>query len=189
MKGPSVNTPTSIHTLLLCPDHLILLLRDIDCDAGVGADTAITQAQQHIAASSGYGIYVEAAQNLITLRITVEAWTAAPTRNPGTGWSEPIAVELDCPTGQLQAGDDMGNVVDGITAPHGPGRYHVAVHHRGRETAVAHERQLHAAMTAGITGDRLDALRAEREGTEEYLFRLWWHSPLPDDDDDEPAAT
>lgn len=177
-------TPLATHTLVLRPDHLILLLRDIDCDAGTGASAAMTQARATIAASSGYGIYVEAAQDAIPLRVTVETWEADPGPGAGDGWTGPVALDLDCPTGQLQVGDDMGNAIDGIIAPHGPGRYHVTVHHHGRHQALEHERQVIAALAPGHDADHIDALSAELEGTERYLFRLWWHGPLPDDEDE-----
>nr|WP_199512160.1 hypothetical protein [Nucisporomicrobium flavum] len=163
----------SSHTLTLRPDYCTLLLRDIDCDAGVGASTAMDEARRNVAASSGYGVYISARQNLIAVRVDGQVWDSVPAPVVGEEWAGPVSVELDCPTRLLQVGDMMGNAIDGINPPPGPGRYTVYVYHRGRERAVQAEDEIHQVM--GATGDdeQIDALQARYEGIERYLLRLW----------------
>jgi hypothetical protein len=68
-------------------------------------------------------------------------------------------------------------------AAQGPGRYRVAFYHHGREEALDQEGEVLAAMGPGTPWDEIDKLCAAREGTERYLFRLWWLAPLPEDDE------
>lgn len=179
----------SSHHLVLQPDHRVLLLRDIDCDAGVGATAAIVEAHASVAASSGYGVYVNAVQGFIPLRIEVEVWDSQPGSDPPAGeWTGPVRLQLDCPTGHLQAGDDMGNAMDGIDPPQGPGRYGVAVYHHGRDEALELQRQAESALSTDDRGARADELRELFTGRERYLFRLWWQEPLPVDEDEDDWA-
>ncbi|BFU47679.1 hypothetical protein [Krasilnikovia sp. MM14-A1004] len=167
-------TLLSSHDLVLRPDHLILQLRDVDCDAGIGAEQAINQTHTSIVASSGYTVYVEAVQNLIAVRVDVEVWDSEPDSRPTTvDWTGPTLVDLDCPTGHLQVGDDMGHAISEILPPQGPGRYHVAFYHHGRDEALQLEQQLTSVLAAPDGGQRLDDMRPNLEGRERYLFRVW----------------
>ena len=175
----------SRHTLTLRPDYCTLLLRDIDCDAGVGASAALDEARRNVAASSGYGVYINARQNLIAVRVDVQVWDSVPEPAVGEGWAGPVSVELDCPTGLLLVGDMMGNVIDGIDPPTGAGRYTVSVYHQGRERAAQAEDEIHQVMGSQGDDEQIEALQARYEGIERYLLRLWWHSDLPPDDEDD----
>ncbi len=180
-----MSTVTSRHHHSLRPDHLILVLRDVDSVPDEAAATAITEAQRHIAASTGYGVYIETVQNLIDVRVDVEVWDGTPDENPPGDWAGPMTFELDCPTGELLVGDDMGSAVDGINPPSGPGRYAVAVFSQGRTLITQAERDVLHALRAPDGQDRVTDLRTRHEGLERYLLRLWWQQELPDDSDDD----
>lgn len=181
-----MTTVISRHRLTLCPDHHIVVLRDIDADADPGAGAAISETHQHIAASSGYGIYVETVQNLIDVRVDVEVCDGEPDDDPvDSGWQGPLRLPLDSETGQLLFGDDMGNAIDGIDPPRGRGRYRVAFYHRGRDFIAEVVRDLLPLM-AGPDGDRqLEIMQARHRGAERYLLRLWFSDDLPDEDPDD----
>lgn len=175
-------TKLASHSLALRPDHLILMLRDIDCDAGVGISEAVAQARDSIAATSGYAVYVEAAQNFIALRVDVEVWDDAPDIDvPKDAWTGPLILELSCPTGNLQVGDDMGNAISEILPPQGPGLYNVAFYHHGRDEALNQEQHLLSLDDMS----RLDDVRSGWEGTERYLMQVWWKAPFLEDDLDD----
>ena len=176
----------SSHSITLRPDYCTLQLRDIDCDAGVGAHEALDEARRNVAASSGYGIYINARQDSVAVRVDVEVWDSTPDPVDADGWTGPLAFDLDCPTGQLQVGDNMGNTIAGIDPPQGPGRCTVTVYHQGRDQAADAERTiLHVMGSQGAGVEQIEALQARYAGAERYLLQLWWRSDLPPDDDDD----
>jgi hypothetical protein len=176
----------SAHHHLLRPDHLILILRDIDSVPDDGASSAIASAGASIAASSELSVYIETAQNLIPVRMDIEVWDGQPDDDPTTdGWTGPTMLDLACPTGQLLAGDDMGNAIDGIDPPTGPGQYAVAVLHQGRDAALGIQEEILQSMAEAESRTRTDDLQSRHEGLERYLLRVWWLHELNEDDHDD----
>ncbi|MDG4811175.1 hypothetical protein O7634_30840 [Micromonospora sp. WMMD1120] len=128
--------PVTYHELLFRPDHRSFTLRDEECDAAVGAYQALVQAYETGAATTGYEVYVTAAQDLIKVRARLEVWN-----RPGgsaDGFDDVLTFGLTCPSGVLQIGDGSGTAVGGIDLPDGPGVYTVQMQYRGRgETRAA----------------------------------------------------
>jgi hypothetical protein len=177
--------PYSTHHLALRPDRRIIVLRDIDCDADPGARTARLQARTTIGASSGYGFYIQAVQELVPISVDVEVWQDEPSNTPDdTSWYGPVRCDLDCPSGQLLVGDTIGGAIDGINPPQGPGRYAVTFYHHGRQEIDQVHRQL-LQWRLDETDVRVRNLQQDSEGLERYLIRIWWQTNLPDDDEDD----
>ncbi|MFY1616986.1 hypothetical protein [Micromonospora sp. WMMD736] len=179
-------TRHSRHGLTLSPDYRMIVLRDVYCDAAVGSTAAIREATENVAGSTGYEIYIVVTQDLVEVRADVEIWDKPPDDDLSvSGWTGPLTFDLDCPTGKLQVGDIFGRVISGIDPPSGPGRYTVALFHRGREQA---DRAFHEIlMVTGADDDnaRIADLQRQHAGIERYLMRIWWQTDLPPDEDDE----
>ncbi|NES28077.1 hypothetical protein GCE86_09000 [Micromonospora terminaliae] len=187
MPGSDVLMPNpyASYELALRPDHRIVILRDIECDAAVGDTSAIEHAVRDVAAGNRYALYLHTVQNLLATHVWVETWTGPPAdEGVDTGWTSAAAVDLDCPTGLLVLGDGMSASIDGIDPPEGPGRYRIAVYHQGRERAELAYREVVHAM--GPRAGRAESeLQARYGAVEKYLLRMWWQQALPDTDDDD----
>ncbi|WP_433270299.1 hypothetical protein ACQPWR_14765 [Micromonospora vinacea] len=178
-------TRHSRHGLSLRPDYRMVVLRDVYCDAAVGSTAAISEASKNVAASTGYEIYIVVRQDLIEVRADVELWDAVPDDDLSAyGWTGPLMFDLDCPTGSLQVGD-MGGAITGIDPPEGPGRYAVALFHRGREQADGARYEILKVMGADGDDGCIADLQRQHYGIEQYLMRIWWQADLPPDEDDE----
>ncbi|WP_140157999.1 hypothetical protein [Micromonospora sp. NBS 11-29] len=179
-------TRHSRHGLTLSPDYRMVVLRDVYCDAAVGSTAAIREANKNVAASTGYEIYIVVSQDLIKVRADVEIWNEAPDDDlSASGWTGPLTFDLDCPTGNLQIGDIFGTAISGIDPPRGPGRYAVALFHRGREQADEAFREILRVMGTDGDDERIADLQRKHSGMEQYLIRIWWQADLPPDEDDE----
>ncbi|MFF5177270.1 hypothetical protein ACFY2Q_04495 [Micromonospora sp. NPDC000316] len=179
-------TRHSCHGLTLSPEYRMVVLRDVYCDAAVGSTAAIIEAYKGVAASTGYEIYIVVSQGLIKVRADVEIWDEAPNDDLSAhGWTGPLTFDLDCPTGNLQVGDIFGTVITGIDPPRGPGRYAVALFHRGREQAEGAFHEILKVMGTGGDDERIAVLQRQHSGIEQYLMRIWWQIDLPPDEDDE----
>jgi hypothetical protein len=162
---------TGRYELTLRPEYRIIVVRDIDADAAEGRSRAMAEAQSRVAASTGYEIVIIAAQDFTPVRLVVETWDAEPGPLQEQGWSEPLTFTIGSSTGQLQAGDTFGTVVDGIDPPAGPGPYNVTVHYRGRDEAMKVVTEILAALKPN--DNTADKLRERASGTERYLIRIW----------------
>ncbi|MEV5765467.1 hypothetical protein AB0L34_12970 [Micromonospora sp. NPDC052213] len=127
-------------------------------------------------------MYVTAAQDLLKVRARLEVWDGPA--GPADGFDDVLAFRLTCPSGILQMGDGSGTAVGGIDLPGGPGMYTTQVQNRGRADARAALRRLDERMMSSPSA-AWPELFAPYEGTEEYLIRVWFSEPLPDDYDDE----
>jgi len=65
-------TRLSTHGLTLRPEYRMVVLRDVDCDAGVGRNDAISEAHRNVAAGTGYEVMTVVGQDLIEVRADVE---------------------------------------------------------------------------------------------------------------------
>ncbi|MEU3454065.1 hypothetical protein ABZ671_10725 [Micromonospora sp. NPDC006766] len=93
--------------------------------------------------------------------------------------------DLDCPTGDLQVGDIFGTAITGIGPSKGPGRYAVALFHRGREQADGAYYGILKVMGTDGADERVADLQRQHSGIEQYLMRIWWQTDLPPDEDDD----
>jgi len=181
-----VPTRYSTHNLTGSPAYKLLVLRDRYCDAAVGADEAIAEANRNMAASTGYEIYLVVRQDLVDVRADVEIWDGDPGENrQADAWTGPTVFDLDCPTGELVLGSPTGTYIGGIDPPQGSGRYAVALYHRGREQAEEAWREVAAVMGLPDNDARIAELLDRHAGVEQYLLRVWRKGELPPAEDDE----
>jgi len=179
-----VPTMHSTHGLSFRPDYGFFTLRDREADAAINADVAITQASRQVAASTSYEIYVVRAQDGLLVHAEVEVWDTRPDPTVVGGWSSPHRFSLLCPSGELRLGDATGWAIGGIRLPRGAGIYAVELRHRGREEARQALQDLGAAAAQMGSDARLAYFDDRGAGIEQYLFHVWWQSPLPPDEDD-----
>lgn len=172
----------SHHELLFRPDYRFFTVRDEECDAAEGGQEALARSYRSGAAATKYEVYVTVAQDLLKVRACLEVWEGPP--GPTTGFDDVSAFKLTCPSGTLQMSDGSGASVGGIGLPSGPGLYATQVQIRGRAEALAALRRLNEPMTAS-PASAWTTLFAPYDGVEEYMIRVWFTEPLPDDDDDE----
>ncbi|MEV7331364.1 hypothetical protein [Micromonospora sp. NPDC093244] len=182
--------PIAHHELLFRPDYRFFTVRDEECDAAAGGAEALARAYGSGAATTGYEVYVTAAQDLIKVRARLEVWKQPA--GPADGFDDLVTVTLTCPSGVLQMGDGSGTAVGGIDLPDGPGVYTVQVQYRGRVEARVALQRLDERM-AGTHSSHWPALFAPFDGVEEYLIRIWFSDDLAEDDDkidlgDEPLS-
>ncbi|MDR7327673.1 MULTISPECIES: hypothetical protein [Catenuloplanes] len=160
------------------PGHGVFSLRDVDCDAGVGASRAIEKAHRDVAAGTGLEVWIARAQDMFKVAVEVQTWTSRP--GPGStgvadesAWSAPLSFRLECPTGELLVSDASSVPLTGIAAPAGPGHYRVEVLHRGRADAVRAYRE-HIAYIDGLPVlEQVAYLDVNHVGVEAYLLRLF----------------
>ncbi|MET8282963.1 hypothetical protein [Micromonospora sp. NPDC005174] len=172
----------SHYELLFRPDYRFFIVRDEECDAAEGGQEALARSYERGAAATEYEVYVTAAQDLLKVRAALEVWDEPS--GAEIGFDDVSAFVLTCPSGTLQMADGSGTSIGGINLPSGPGLYTTQVQIRGRAEALAALRRLDEPMTASPTS-AWTALFAPYDGIEEYLIRVWFSAPLPDDDDDE----
>ncbi|KAB1107441.1 hypothetical protein F6X54_26740 [Micromonospora aurantiaca] len=160
-------------------------MRDIDCDAAAGDTSAVQRAERDVAAGNGYALYVHTVQNLLASHVRVEVWAgAAASEAIDGGWVGSGVFDLDCPTGLLVVGDEISASLDGIDPSEGPGRYRVAVYHRGRDEARSAHHEAVRAIAPGLN-QALSEVQSRHRGVERYLLRLWWQQPLPGTEGDD----
>lgn len=143
------------------PAYRLLVLRDADNDAAVGADEAIREIQTAVVATTGYEIYVNVAQDLLPVTALVQFCDSRP-EVPGAR-----DLPLEVPSGDLVLGSPTGEQFG--LPPVEPGLYGVAVEHSGREEAVARRSE-------GLADPPLT------EPVETYTFHLWRIADLDDEE-------
>ncbi len=172
------------HSLSLRPTNSLFSLRDIECDAGVGADEAIEEAFDRVTASTGYEIFVAAAQSDLPIRVSLELWDGEPDINPdGDGWTRMNSSALQCPSGHLTLGRDV-SAIDGEWLPE-PGIYNVVVYFKGRQEAAARAVDIAQDTLDMNVRETVEYQRLHGADIEQYVIRMWWSSDLPSDDDDD----
>lgn len=179
-------TLRSHHELTLRPEYRLLILRDVDLDARVGAAQAIETACRTVAAATPYEVYVQVAQLDLPVLARVEVWdTAPPAPPPGPAWSRTGTFELPFPSGQLVVGDGGGQVIHGPWLSSSPSVYQVEVWTAGRAEAQEAAQHINDAARELTIRDRIRYQERHGSGIERYTFRVWWLAALEDDEDDE----
>ncbi|MEV6643815.1 hypothetical protein [Amycolatopsis sp. NPDC051371] len=163
------------HEMTTVAGYRLLTLRDQDNDAGVGSSAAIDRLKTSIVAGTGYELFISCVQDLFPVTARVVVWDGEPEAEPGGMPRLP----LECPTGLLVLGSPTGEVTD-FTLPPGPGEYHVAVSHAGRDEAERVRRTVLERL--GSDPDALDELD-RYAGLERYAIDLWYAGPVDDEDD------
>ncbi|WP_137816871.1 hypothetical protein [Gandjariella thermophila] len=159
-------------------------MRDQDNDAGVGADAAIAEAQEGIAASTGYELYIHCAQDLLKVHATLEIWDDTPYPDSQVEqWGTPRTFRLECPSGEMSMGTPTGEAI-GADLPAGPGIYTIDLTHRGRDEADRLRKRIMVRYDT-IPLDQLPDELEPHAGIEQYRIRMWWHAPLPEEDDED----
>lgn len=156
--------------LVTVPAYRLITLRDQGIGPGADPGPIVRQAQEHIAANTGYELYLSCAQDLIPAAIRVEIWTDQP---PDSGDARVHQVTLspptlECSSGELVLGSPTGEAI-GVKVTE-PGIYTLRISHHGRIDATERRDQLlalHGATT------NLSAAADEYAATERYIIQMW----------------
>ncbi len=163
--------PIAEHEMTTVPAYRLITLRDQDNDAGVGSAEAIDRAATSVVAGTGYELFVNCVQDLFAVTVRVVLRDGGPPAG-GSHFS------LECPTGLLVLGSPTGEVTD-FSLPTGPGEYHVAVTHAGRDEARRVRRDVLERLDDPSVVDELERYA----GIERYSIDLWFAGPLEDEDE------
>jgi hypothetical protein len=170
--------PVSTIDYLAYVDHYGVELHDPDCDAY--DPDLFKQAHAQTAASNGYQIRVNTAQESAQVRVLVELWKSPPAVD--TAWPQRRELELLCPTGRLIISEGGYGVSPDIALPSGPGIYRV------RACYDPQQRSDTAATSQRIfrEEDDMDMIRqrhVDLAGHEAYRFQVWFDRPDDEDED------
>ncbi len=155
------------HGFVSVPAYGLLSLRDQENDPTEEPGPPIRQAVEHIAAATGYEVFIKCAQDLLPVYAGVRLWDEEPSDESLTadGSSLTAVLSLHCPSAELVLGSPTGESV-GIDLPSGPGQYAAVVSYRAREEAMRHR-----ATVVGNLGSGGDS--ATQEPAEYYVVNLW----------------
>ncbi|HEX7303809.1 hypothetical protein [Lentzea sp.] len=169
------------HELVTVPGYRLVTVRDQENDAGAGLDEALARAAAAVVASTGYELVISCAQDLLPVAVRLQTWSARPEDGDDEPeWSVPQEFQLECPSGLAVVGSPTGDVLD-VPLPAGPGAYGVDVVHQGRERALAARQDVLG--HEDLAGRKQELVDAQPGGFERYRVRLWFGTPLPDDED------
>ncbi|MFI5586310.1 hypothetical protein ACIA5G_14810 [Amycolatopsis sp. NPDC051758] len=162
------------YQLVTVPSYRLITLRDQDCDAAPDSDGTIDDARRAVAASSGYELFIDCAQDLLSVTVTVHVRTDSPEVSRAD--RSPV-LELECPSGELALGSPTGDAI-GIEVE--PGTYSLIVEYEGRQAAA--ERRQEILDERARSGTDLHTAANASAGPEQYLLSMWRTGPVSDDD-------
>ncbi|NKZ00467.1 hypothetical protein [Nocardiopsis alborubida] len=107
-------------------------------------------------------IYINCAEDLARILVSMHVWDSAPGKNVYQGWSEPEEAELSCASGTIHVDQWTRGLADVWHLPVS-GDLHVSVRSQGRDTVRQRVREVR----------RQGGSVREVDGTEGYLIDAW----------------
>ncbi|WP_216216864.1 hypothetical protein [Amycolatopsis aidingensis] len=159
------------HHFVTVASYRLLTLRDQDCDAGVNADHAIDEAAENIAASTGYELYINCAQDLFAITVRIAIWDDEPSIEQQGRTQTGRILTLICPTGELVLDSPTGEAL-ALELPSGSGTYAISVRDEGRTEAIV-LRQNVLKQTDTPAGEDLHTAAQRYGGIERYTIDMW----------------
>ncbi len=155
------------HGFVSIPVYGLLSLCDQENAPAEDPGSAISQAMKHVAATTGYEVFISCAQDLLPVYAGVRLWDEEPSDENLTadGSSLTVGLSLHCPSAELTLGSPTGENMT-IDLPSGPGQYAAVVSYRDREEAARNR-----ATVIGNLGSGHDP--ATQEPAEYYVVSLW----------------
>ncbi|MGW5715318.1 hypothetical protein ACWEVP_04065 [Amycolatopsis sp. NPDC003865] len=167
--------PLATYQLVMVPSYRLITLRDQDCDAAPDSASTIDDARRAVAASDGYELFIDCAQDILSVTVSVDVRNESPELSRAIDRS-PV-LDLQCPSGELALGSPTGDAI-GIEVE--PGAYSVIVEHEGRQAAAERRQQILDERARSSTDVHTAA--NESAGPEHYVISMWRTGPVSDDD-------
>jgi hypothetical protein len=167
--------PLATYQLVTVPSYRLITLRDQDCDAAPDSAGTIDDARRAVAASDGYELFIDCAQDILSVTVSVDVRNESPELSHATDRS--AVLDLECPSGELALGSPTGDAI-GIEVE--PGIYSLIVEYEGRQAAVGRRREI-LDERARSSADLYTAANGSA-GPEQYRLSMWRTGPVSDDD-------
>jgi hypothetical protein len=154
-------------------------VQDADFDPAVSITGALEESRQQVYGSNGRIIVAQVVDASVRVRVTVQTFPGPPTepdKPERADWSAPVLLRLSSRSGSVNIDQPTSGPppeLAGITLPAGPGDYHIAASHQGRDTLSAHLAAAIYPHLASLPVDELSQAFRRLDGTEHHLLQIW----------------